>query len=151
MRWSRLKQITESRFASEARGRVELWITQYRYRISMLHEERRSWITIDGIEIVNMSRWNERDGIRFGFSEHDARRFELGVFEPCDLTLACRAMLTLSIDDALASTNPLVRSLAVLDVRCGKRRRRQIDIDRETPLVAACLRIRMQKTSASTC
>ena len=140
MRWSKLKHLTESRFADGVRGRVALHTTRYRYRLSMIHNEARSWITIDGREIINMTRWNEVD--RRGVEYVGDRRFEVGVFHAYDLEMACEEMLTLPIEDALASPNPLVRALAVLDRRAGRRRLAGIDGDGEIPPVAELLAFR---------
>ncbi len=148
MRCSKLKHITEARFAPEARGgggggRVELWMTRYRYEISRLHPEARSWITIDGVEILTSTHWyNFPPGHTPGVPEDEARRFAAGLFDAYDLPMACEAMLTLSIDAALASPNPLIRGLALLDTRCGRRRLRKVDVEAQSPPVQQLLAMR---------
>ncbi len=148
MDWSKLKHVTEARFADGVRGRVRLWTTRYRYRLSGIHTEGRSWITIDGLEIVSMSRWDVHDiGLVPGCADHEAPRFAAGRFDTYDLQMACEAMLTVSVDDAFASANPILRGLAILDARFGRRRLRQIDGDAEPELVRALLAFRRSITA----
>jgi hypothetical protein len=148
MRWSKLKHLTEQRFAPEARCRVGLWTTRYRYHFSTLHEEGRSWITVDGVEVVNMTRHLVyAHGYTPGVPEHDAARLPLGLFDTYDLPTACEAMLTLRIDEALASANPLLRSLALLDARCGRRRLATIDPAKEVTPVPQLLAVRQDSSA----
>lgn len=129
MRWSKLKQHVEAMFAGGVRGRVELRTTRY----EKAHDRfGRSWITIDGREVATMSNY-----LACGDSVADGHpgRFEAGVFAGYDLPLAMREYLTLSIDEAIASRNPLIRALAVLDRRAGERRLARIDAANELPIV----------------
>jgi hypothetical protein len=52
MMWSKLKQLTEEKFADSVKNRVEIFSTRYNKPNSTAG---RGWITIDGIEIVNFS------------------------------------------------------------------------------------------------
>jgi hypothetical protein len=136
MRWSKLKQQVEAMFADGVRGRVELRTTRY----EKAHDRfGRSWITIDGREVQNMSNY-----LACGDSVADGNpsRFDAGVFGGYDLPLAMREYLTLSIDAAIASPNPLIRALAVLDRRAGERRLARIDPDNEVPIVKELLEVR---------
>ena len=72
----------------------------------------------------------------------ESGRFNAGVFAGYDLPLAMRAYLTLSIDAAIASPNPLIRALAVLDRRAGERRLARIDPTKEVPIVRELLAVR---------
>jgi len=142
MRWSKLKQQVESMFAEEVRGRVELRTTRY----TKAHDRfGRSWITVDGRQIVNMCN-HLPSGTTV--ADHDPTRFEEGVFAGYDLPEAMRWFLTLSIDDALASEHPLVRALAVLDRRVGQRRLARIDAMTEQPLVRRLLSLRRTTATA---
>ena len=69
-------------------------------------------------------------------------RFEAGVSAGYDLPLAMHEYLVLSIDAAIASPNPLIRALAVLDRRAGERRLVRIDPAKEVPLVRELLAVR---------
>jgi hypothetical protein len=136
MRWTKLKQLVEGMFAEEVRGRVALWTTRY----EKAHDRfGRSWVTVDGVEVVSMSNYL---AVGEGIADGNSRRFEAGVFAGYDLPAAMRAFLNLSIEGALASGNPLVRMLAVLDRRCGKRRLERIDLDAELSLVAGMVLLR---------
>lgn len=136
MKWSKLKQQVESMFAESVRGRVELWTTRY----EKAHDRfGRSWIIVDGREVANMSNY-----LQFGDLSADGNpaRLDAGVFAAYDLPLAMREYLTLSIDAAIASTNPLIRALAVLDRRAGGRRLARIDLAKEVSIVRELLAVR---------
>ena len=137
MRWSKLRQVTERRFADVVRGRVELRTTRY----AKAHDEfGRSWITIDGREVVNMSIYYD---LRGRPADGDPARFAADVFVGGDLPAAMRAFASLSVAAALASSDPLVRGLAVLDGRLGRRRLARLDPAGEpSPLVAELLAFR---------
>ena len=150
MRWSKLKQVTEARFAPEVRGRVGLHMTAYRYELSRINREERAWITIDGREIVNMHRHMTNGSVWV----YDNDRNEHDVYETWDLYGSMRALLTCTVDDALAGKFPgyqlgaigggqVLRGLAILDARVGRRRLARLDPDQERPLVAELLRFRL--------
>ena len=135
MRWSQLKHRVESTFADEVRGRVQLYTTHYRGGSSFIHGfERHSWITIDGKPIINMHRHQSAGDI---YPDHgDPRRFEIGMYSYWDLPAAAWEYLNLSIDNALASENTVIRALAMLEKRHGRRRLMTLDPSWETPLVS---------------
>ena len=142
MKWSQLKHRTESMFADGIRGRVQLYTTHYRGGPSVINGfERHSWITIDGKPIVNMHRHQYVDGIYPDFG--DPRRFEIGLFSWWDLPRAAFDYLNMSIDEAMATENTVIRALAVLDRRLGRRRLVLLDPATEIPLVAELLRFRL--------
>jgi hypothetical protein len=94
---------------------------------------------MDGREFLNMSNY-----LPCGDSIADGNpvRFDVGVFAGYDLPSAMREYLTLGIDAALASPNPSIRSLGVLDRRAGRRRLARINPASETPLVRELLALR---------
>jgi hypothetical protein len=137
MRWSKLKQTVESMFADEVRGRVELWTTRY----SKAHDRfGRSWITVDGHEIVNMCNYLKLHGVAV---DGRRERFVAGIFAGYDLACAMREFLSLSIDASLTSKNPLIRALAVLDRRAGKKRLQAIRLQETTKIVTTLLSLRL--------
>jgi hypothetical protein len=137
MRWSKLKQQVEARFAEGVRGRVELRTTRY----EKAHDRYgRSWITVDGREILNMANFLVWQAVN---DERDPARFEAGAFAGYELPLAMREYLKLSIDDAIRSPHPLIRALAVLDRRAGRRRLARIDSASEVPVVRELLALRL--------
>lgn len=163
MKWSKLKSLTEERFAESVRRRVELWSTAYRKPDSTTG---RGWITIDGEELVNFATPSSM--LRFGAYFHessdteclkhraisDAERsegniIEEGEFSRFDLHNACWSALNLSIEDARNSDNPLIRLLSVLDARTGRRKLAELKSAQEHPLVAALLDFRKQAEQIS--
>lgn len=107
--WSKIKKAFDQQLAVELKPRLQVHVAAY-------PRGGRGWITFDGIEIVSV----EAPGFTrrvFGHSTCpglvDGQTVELG--------RACGELPQLAIEDALASPNPLVRGLAILDGRCGKR------------------------------
>jgi len=93
MRWSELKRRVEGNFAPAVRGRAEVSTTSHRLAADGAGE---GWISIDGARVASES----------------SEGFKRALF----------SSLTLSIDAMLASKNPLLHALAVLDRRFDKRR-----------------------------
>jgi hypothetical protein len=148
MRWSKLKQQVESRFAEVFRGRLELHTAHYR----RAHDsDGRLWLTIDGREIASMchfrasnARWRLASELGVaqappgGRGKPDAPTLHHAWDQARDLTRrqgvlsqeeayqALGAYLDLSIEDAVASENVLIRVLAMADGRLGKRRLRAL-------------------------
>ncbi len=141
MRWSKLKSQTEAMFAPAVQGRVELHTTRY----AKSHDRfGRSWITIDGVEIANMSNYL---AVGSDVADGNPARFAEDVFAGYDLPEAMREYLALSPARALASPNPLSRSLAVLDRRTGKKRLATIILRETSALVIALARFRAKQES----
>lgn len=142
MSWSRLKTKIEANFAPSVRGRVSVFMTSYR---GAHDREGRGALRVDGREVFNActtTYWHQeyllaqevqaidgctdRSDPRF-VSAYEAARDLLerkSVFMREEFHDVLRDYLSLSIDDALASTHPVTRALAVLDRRTGKRRLR---------------------------
>ena len=123
MRWSQLKSNLASLLAPVLRKRVALHQARYRYT---LEEVGRIWLTIDGREIASFdTSSSDYDDYR---ALEDLKRY-----------------LMFSIDDALRSPSPLVRGLAVIDRRVGKRRLRSLEIGPdEHPLVRELYQLRRE-------
>lgn len=166
MKWSQLKKRIEATFADAVAGRVEVWNTRYRKS----HDaEGEAWITIDGQRVWSMGTyaylmesWRElerrptdlkcaeseeadqRGGV-FGLWGKTHRAVQArGVFALPDMNRALFEYLSLSIDDAISSENPVLRAFAMLDRRFGKRRLLGFDASRENPLVQALYRFRCE-------
>jgi beta-phosphoglucomutase-like phosphatase (HAD superfamily) len=142
------------------RGRVRLHQARYRHA----HEELgRVWIAVDGEEraaFATGARWrhvreaadrlmDEREawGSPAAYEQAVADAAETarqaGIYGDEDVLNELEAYLSLPVDAALASTSPLLRALAVLDARVGKRRLRELaSAPDEHPLVTALLRLR---------
>ena len=112
--WSNLRKVLEQdRLAPALRGRVQYFLTRYH---DAHDDEGRLCIRVDGKEYLNSHVWN-------GHSRDTEEMTRKGSFCYCEVLLAIDAYLgELSLDEALASDDPLIRLFAVLDRRVGKRR-----------------------------
>lgn len=168
MRWSKLKQLVEDRMADSLQHRVQVYSTWYR----CLGHDRlgRVWITVDKREVASMSDLpyyiDYRDlaeQIRMTVGATDyrdpAQQRELSAASSKAETILhhqgrysrpqAHAMLKMymsqTIDDALHSDEMLIRALAMLDNRVGKRRLRTLQLaDDEHPLVRQFYELRCE-------
>ncbi|MBK9333358.1 MAG: hypothetical protein IPM96_13350 [Ignavibacteria bacterium] len=69
---------------------------------------------------------------------------EKGEFFRADFLDVCWEFISMNIDEALKSDNPVIRSFAMLDRRLGKRRLKLIDRENLHPLVSKCLNFRLE-------
>lgn len=145
MQWSKIRTRIKDFFTPEIAARVDFHLTRYR-----VHHDQpsRAWVTIDGEQILDASFFvwlREYPGavteaqalypdeepahlcIQIGYEWHTRteRATELlaqrAVHEPSHLYTVLREYPSLAVADALASPNPLVRALAMLDKRVGQR------------------------------
>ncbi|MDB4564749.1 hypothetical protein N9099_02290 [Mariniblastus sp.] len=135
MRWSKLKQMIESGLAAEVSGRISFHTTRYRNAHDGMG---RSWITVDDVEIINMHH------LSGPAASEGPDRLEHGVFAAYDLPVAMTQFLNMNIDAALASNNPLIRALAVVDRRTGQRRIQSMDSVEEVFPVNAFISLRQE-------
>jgi hypothetical protein len=77
----------------------------------------RSWITIDGQEVVNMSN------------------VEPGGFVGYELGIALSEYIRLPLEKILESSNPIIRALGMIDRRMGKKKLLRFNVENEDPLV----------------
>jgi hypothetical protein len=141
----------ETRFAASVAGRVELFVTRYK---SQEGEVGRWAIRFDGREIEGLSerssRWRQErlETDSRSSSEAAAIQRSEGTHDLHQFYRALKESLNLSVEDAMASPDVLIRSIALLDRRMGKRRLRQLSRSGQPPLEAACLafRCRAEKT-----
>ncbi len=116
--WSKIKKQLEEQLADSVRGRVELHATGFRrgrkpFRV-------RAWISFDKKRLTEKTIWNELNV---------PRRREWNWWLISDRFSNAR------IDELLGDLNHIVRSLAILDRRCGKRRLCRMDVSDEHPIV----------------
>jgi hypothetical protein len=112
----------------------------------------RSWVTVNGVQIANFETIPNLERRRLSNTyghltiEDGARTpgmlCEKGEFARVHLLVACNEILQSSIDSALKSDNPLVRSLAFLDARAGKGRLLSYRAAESHPLARALLELR---------
>jgi hypothetical protein len=155
MRWSSLKHQVEERFAESLRGRIALHDTWYRHAG---HDRvGRVWLTIDGQEIANFCAfryWNaarpliDQAKARGLYFIYDATRERLnagGIFDRDDAHDALHWSLSSSVDEMLGSDSGIVRALAMLDRRLGKRRLTRLTLaPDEITLVRGCYALRCE-------
>jgi len=124
--------------ADSVRDRVVFGTTSYRKSHDQIG---RGWITIDGKEILNMPSLDfeievyGRRNLNATYEEMSKEVHDLNLFSQWDLQASLFACINLSIDEILASDNPLIRAMGMLDARLGKRRLVKLDVSDEHDLV----------------
>ncbi len=151
MKWSKLKKTIEEKFADSLGGRVNIFATRYTTGSYFMV---RGWITIDGIEIANFSTPDNYS--RYGWNAPEINKripdterskelaAEKGEFSRWDFMNACWEYINQSIEDSMASENPIIMSFAVLDSRVGKRRLKLIEKNSLHPLTLRLLNLRLE-------
>lgn len=144
MRWSKLKQRIEERFAPEVGSRVHVHLTNY-HRAH--RQEGELFVTLDGTKVYGASLGNyfaEKFGNAFNspnlrgwkpVEEEDESLLSRGVWSQHDITDDLFRSLGQTVEQMLGSPHPLVRALAILDARCGQRRLARLDLTNEHELV----------------
>ena len=136
MIWSKVKKEIIEKFSKAVKNAIDIHMTGY----AGSRSDGRAWITIYGEEVVNFSThesyvhfgrpWNEltkdnRWAIHKKVDE-DKRTAKLliekGEFSRGDFTDCCYHYLSMNISDAQKSEHPIIRTLAALDRRTGKRK-----------------------------
>ena len=146
MPWRQLTTALRERITPSLRTRVALHQARYRYT---REEVGRVWLTVDGREIVQFDtssyvrrraeltgELREANGLRpYGdpgghpdYLAADAAAVDIlrraGQYDDYSALVDLESYLSLSIQDALDSPSPLIRGLAMIDRRVGKRRLR---------------------------
>jgi hypothetical protein len=166
MDWSKLKQRTEARTADSIMGRVQFYNARYTHA----HDgDGRGWITVDGREIANFcdhiarrawdrvaadvlkanaEGWKDATPEQLaGWRNYETARWmrakgKLGRWE---FNEALERYLSLPIYDALVSEEALIRALAMIDRRVGKRRLQRLAArDERQPLVRMLYELRCE-------
>jgi len=144
--WSAQRKLVEELFAPCVRKRVKLQLLRYR---SAHDDDGRAVIMIDGEEVWSMCdivfmriEYERREhsaslAREQGLTPMEAQRVENiqlaseGLLNVRGFHVALETFCNSSPEENLASTNVLIRSLAMFDRRVGKRRLQAIDIDSE--------------------
>ncbi|MHA6484094.1 SF0329 family protein [Paenibacillus sp. strain BS8-2] len=151
MRWSKLKEQIESRICDSLKSRITFNSTRYRGT----HDQvGRAWITIDH-EIIhdfctvkrsylyntvanairlesNSLDWKDPEqqkGYYQAYKESDKELERQGIHNQYEFYNAIEEYLNISIEDAMSSTNPIIRAISYFDRRIGKRRLMNIKED----------------------
>ena len=162
MQWSRLKSLVESRQAAALGGRVTLH--QARYRRTQ-EEVGRVWLAVDGREVASFTThmgwrrvrpladqlmderdaWGTQAAYTAAASDAADRLRAAGEFSDAAALADLEAYVSLTVEDALASPSPLVRGLAMIDGRLGKRRLRTLALPAdEHPMVRTLYALRCE-------
>ncbi len=159
MIWSKLKKLIKERFADNVKKEIDFFMTEY----DNDSHYGRAWITINGKEVVNFSTaesfehfgkpWNEltvdENWARHSKISDEDRTpgylVEKGEFSRGDFTKSCFAYLDYNIQEAHQSEHPIIRMLAVLDRRTGKRKLKELLETENNPLVKYFLKYRIEK------
>lgn len=157
MKWTKLKQLIEARFAPEASGRVQIHTTRYRHAHD---DEGELLVTLDGNKIYGSAYYqylkarvtmcedlgrvpSSADG-----QEIERRLRERGIADHVGLHRAMFESLNQPIEEMLADSRPLIRALGILDARCGKRRLSKLDDANEHELVRRVYQLRQPSGQA---
>jgi len=163
MIWSKTKKALEALLANSVKAHVQYHVTSYVTNETGI--QRRAWITWDGKELANFSDSaylhaveqvadqlqnanNPQIGNRFRDYTGQAEQIvadQQQILPRYSFDEAVERYLSLSIDDAVIDKDPVIKALAMLDRRIGKRRLKQITIDAHThPLVKQLYERRVQ-------
>jgi hypothetical protein len=148
MRWSKLKQLIEERFAEPAWGRVHVHVTRHRKAAECI---TRGWITIDGEEIfeastgrARMQRYQKSAPERFKTFGNRDRDMDVEEIAGWDFARQLFNYLSMKPSDALASHSPILQAIAVLDTRTGMRTLAKLRGQQQHDLVERMLRLRFE-------
>jgi hypothetical protein len=115
MQWTKIRKRFEELVAPSLRGRVQVHVTAYKETRGL--DIGRGWITVDGQEVVCVQ-------IPSSYTKH--MNFSL---DTLDFGRAVGTYVETSISAARSSPDPLLRGLAFLDKRLGKRSLASVDKD----------------------
>ena len=162
MQWSKLKSLVEARFAPSLTRRISLHQARYRYTAE---EMGRVWIAVDGRDVASFATgvswratmagaerlmderaaWGSPAAYNQACDEAAAEVRRAGVYDDRDALAELETYLSLPMEEALASPSPLLRALAALDARVGKRRLRVLAAAPDGhPLVQQILALRCE-------
>ena len=162
MQWSKLKSLVEARFAPTLTGRVSLHQARYRYT---REEVGRVWLMVDGGDVASFATgsawkrvqpeadrlmdereaWGSTAAYTAAIREAEASVRAAGVYDDAGALDELERYLSLPVNEVLRSPSPLLRALAVLDARVGKRRLKGLAVaPDEHPLVRALLTLRCE-------
>ena len=155
--WSSIRYKLEKEYlALSLRGRIQYFVTRYKFSHD---QEGRAAILLDGKEVLRGNYYNKffksdlfpRDEkyshrIRNEYSYMDEVALDLGCFDQRCFYSSFEEFDNQSIDENLKSDNLLVRILAILDRRIGKRRLLKIreEIENEPEIIQFFYNVRVE-------
>lgn len=150
MVWTKLKKVVEAHMADSLQGRIQYHLARYGKGVSYFMS--RGWITFDKDEIANFStikrvrasytltgEWYSHDNQVLTYLDKE------GIFTRDDFVNALEEYVELQVEDAIRSSNPIIRAVAMFDRRLGKRRLSVLSMtEDEHQLVKTFYKIRCQ-------
>ncbi|GMK39587.1 hypothetical protein PCCS19_26410 [Paenibacillus sp. CCS19] len=160
-----MKEQIESRLSDSLKSRVTYNSTRYR---GTHDQEGRAWITLDHEVIhdfctvkrsykynsianeirteTNSMDWRDpeqQEGYYLAYTQADKEMEKQGIHNQYDFYRAIQEYLNLSIEEAMNSTNPIIRAISCFDRRLGKRRIINL-LEDENVIVKKFLEIRLE-------
>ena len=156
MQWSKIRARLVELLVPDLRSRIGFHLTNYREHSGHAHE---LWITVDKQRVFSASYCNNmieenvlqrRTGMRVWGDDREAKLAtdiltKREVHDPADIVSSFRTYLDLDPQIAITSSDVVLRALAVVDRRIGKKTLRALDIGKnEHSLVRAFYSLRMK-------
>ena len=124
MQWSKLKTRVRNFICPELKDRIDFFVTSYRAS----HDGAdKVWITVDGEKVFEFNHypyeWAEAEAYYSGLCKEQVRILlkDKEIHSPRNFGDAMRVYLESPIEEALKSSDPLVKAFAIIDRRVGKR------------------------------
>lgn len=134
MQWSKLKTKVKSFICPELKGRIDFHLTSYRES----HDGAdKLWIAIDGQQVFSCKhyprQWAEAEAYSDGLRGEEIKDLLhlREIHGPDDFGYAIRTYLLIPVREALKSADPLLKALAVIDRRVGKRTLEKMEISED--------------------
>jgi len=131
VQWSKLKSRIKSLIVPELRERIDFHLTSYRES----HDGAdKVWIEIDGARVFDCKYYLSERATAYAYfdglsgNEIKSALVDAGIHSPQDFGCAMRAYLDMPVDEALKSSDPIVRAFAIVDRRVGKRTLARLDL-----------------------
>lgn len=156
MQWSQLKKHLQTRMAESVSGSIELHQTRYRHSHD---QEGEFWITSNKDRIFSSGSLSYLSSLGKLTAEHrtagasPAQAYERAwpLMEASGLMLLEQInkdlfqSLSQPVEEMLGHRNPVIRALAIIDTRYGKRRLADFDSTNEHPLVQRFYQLRCDR------
>jgi hypothetical protein len=131
MQWSKLKARIKALICPELSDRIDLHLTSYRHS----HDGAdKLWVTVDGNRVFDCKHYRhevaEVNAYSIGLRDQElkTRLRDQEIHSPAEFGSAIKLYPCLSIDEALASDDPIIKAFAMVDRRLGKRRLAMLEL-----------------------
>jgi hypothetical protein len=154
MQWSKLKSRIKDFICPELCDRIDFHLTSYRKS----HDGAdKVWITVDGEKVFSFEHYPyERAEAEAYWQKLDTAQVKNHlqaneIHNPPDFGNAMRLYLDMPIAEALNSSNPIIKALAIIDRRTGKRTLESLEINESAhSLVKDFYKLRIDKSETRT-